>query len=672
MKKIIYIFTYLKIFYSFNGVAMKTTLTISMLVLISFVGLSKNTESMQQYSVDQTKIALYERDALILPEQSEFNRNESGTSNHLKAGTDVPIVQLDSIVDYKWDSVNMMYRIPQKKYYEYNAQGNNTTYTLFNYATNAAKDSLVGGTRWEAVWSTNGKMLMEYTYYWNDSMGFVKDRRYFYEHDAVRNSIVKNYSFRPPGTQSWITSSTDTTAYDDFGNILRRVGYNYDSQAMAWRGTLNRTYVYDSAGARTQFNNYIWGGDQWFPSNKTDYYKDDMGRIIAEIGYTDGGGFWFEDFKNSFQYDSNGYQSQSTYYGWQGAWVEYGNSKSEYTLDANMDVTERIRSNWDYNKSEWLLVDKYTFVYDGTGNIIEETNYNYDTTTMAFIGEWSQFYEYDLTVEWSDIALPLSNNDFRQPDPSHSKYTKFSGLHYNTGSMAWDTINPSEYYYSPLNVAVVETGNCNADFGFVADTDPLTILFTDASESDARAWHWTFGDGTTSRLQNPVHTYKFPGTYKVSLSTTDSSGNCSSTIVQQVKAGNTLCNAEFSMAVDTLARTITLTNTSQGTNLSYFWNFGDGEVSTQMSPAHEYTFAGSYDITLTIQNDIGTCMDRFSLNTRVGNVVCRAGFDVFVDSINKTATFRSRNLNPANLYRWEFGDGSIEKSRKVVKQFSHP
>lgn len=50
---------------------------------------------------------------------------------------------------------------------------------------------------------------------------------------------------------------------------------------------------------------------------------------------------------------------------------------------------------------------------------------------------------------------------------------------------------------------------------FVSEGD---VEFTDVSVN-AAAWLWDFGDGTTSDLQNPSHTYEIAGTYKVCLTT---------------------------------------------------------------------------------------------------------------------------------------------------------
>jgi PKD repeat protein len=46
---------------------------------------------------------------------------------------------------------------------------------------------------------------------------------------------------------------------------------------------------------------------------------------------------------------------------------------------------------------------------------------------------------------------------------------------------------------------------------------PLTVAFTDQSTGNPISWAWTFGDGQTSTLQNPSHTYTTAGIYNVSL-----------------------------------------------------------------------------------------------------------------------------------------------------------
>ena len=56
--------------------------------------------------------------------------------------------------------------------------------------------------------------------------------------------------------------------------------------------------------------------------------------------------------------------------------------------------------------------------------------------------------------------------------------------------------------------------------GPVSGAHPLTINFADTSTPAPTAWNWDFGDGNTSALQNPAHTYTSAGTYSVTLTAT--------------------------------------------------------------------------------------------------------------------------------------------------------
>jgi PKD repeat protein len=59
---------------------------------------------------------------------------------------------------------------------------------------------------------------------------------------------------------------------------------------------------------------------------------------------------------------------------------------------------------------------------------------------------------------------------------------------------------------------------------------PLTVQFTDTSYQGNGVltdWLWNFGDGETSIVQNPEHTYNLPGIYSVSLSITNSQDSTS-------------------------------------------------------------------------------------------------------------------------------------------------
>jgi PKD repeat protein len=89
---------------------------------------------------------------------------------------------------------------------------------------------------------------------------------------------------------------------------------------------------------------------------------------------------------------------------------------------------------------------------------------------------------------------------------------------------------------SAAAATVWSTGAVLANFSYSqppGSGEPHSIFFVDASyEPEPVSWAWTFGDGGTSGLQNPVYAYAAPGEYTVSLTIAGSGG--SSTFTQLI------------------------------------------------------------------------------------------------------------------------------------------
>ncbi len=74
-----------------------------------------------------------------------------------------------------------------------------------------------------------------------------------------------------------------------------------------------------------------------------------------------------------------------------------------------------------------------------------------------------------------------------------------------------------------------------ADFG--STTTGQTVTFSDLSTNSPTTWAWDFGDGATSTLQNPMHSYPSPGQYQVCLTVTNVCGTDSACHATDVLAG---------------------------------------------------------------------------------------------------------------------------------------
>jgi PKD repeat protein len=71
-------------------------------------------------------------------------------------------------------------------------------------------------------------------------------------------------------------------------------------------------------------------------------------------------------------------------------------------------------------------------------------------------------------------------------------------------------------------------------------TIPLVVSFTDKSTGRPTAWHWEFGDGSSSSDENPVHTYTQPGRYTAELSVSNNFGSDSAMLAGIVNASSPL------------------------------------------------------------------------------------------------------------------------------------
>ncbi len=193
---------------------------------------------------------------------------------------------------------------------------------------------------------------------------------------------------------------------------------------------------------------------------------------------------------------------------------------------------------------------------------------------------------------------------------------------------------------------------------------PLPVQFTDLSAGSPFEWGWNFGDGGTSFLQNPVHTYTTPGTYTVSLSIRSVSGTDSEIKTNFIRVTTPQPKANFTANETTGVAPfpVAFMDLSSGSPAAWLWNFGDGATSTQRNPTHTYTSAGIFTVSLRVSNAAGndtlTRPDYINVSSSLlphasftGNPT--AGYAPLVVQFNDTSTG-----NPVS-WLWVFGDGGM-------------
>lgn len=225
-----------------------------------------------------------------------------------------------------------------------------------------------------------------------------------------------------------------------------------------------------------------------------------------------------------------------------------------------------------------------------------------------------------------------------------------SGDHIDGGGSRFDpqgiiyqsicTSSPNTYSsigaHSPTNQASSwDIASMKLEFGYSSVTANFTkdkadtvcvnevISFMSASSS-ATVFGWDFGDGNTSNLQNPTHSYSNPGLYTIRLIAENNAASCSSidtvtktilvaeVIVPQITAYNdTLCDKEQT--------TLNLDVLNDNGNFKFTWTPAMAVVSggNTKSPLIDPTLATTFNVKVLHEQYPGYCADSSSATINI-------------------------------------------------------
>ncbi|MDY0077635.1 MAG: PKD domain-containing protein, partial [Bacteroidales bacterium] len=211
---------------------------------------------------------------------------------------------------------------------------------------------------------------------------------------------------------------------------------------------------------------------------------------------------------------------------------------------------------------------------------------------------------------------------------------------WNFGDGAFSTEqNPSHIFNAAgdyvVSLTVTNMANCVSQpfVQTITIGDPITVTIDDTdliaclNEShqfngispEAVYWNWDFGDGTSSTLQNPTHTYTSIGNYTVTLTGSDINGCQNVDVVTLTVRPNPIAffTADQSACVNGEIDFIDASISPNGQIVEWLWEMGDGTVIGPITnPAdrnvvHQYAFAGSYEVELTV-TDVNGCTDVYA------------------------------------------------------------
>ena len=166
-------------------------------------------------------------------------------------------------------------------------------------------------------------------------------------------------------------------------------------------------------------------------------------------------------------------------------------------------------------------------------------------------------------------------------------------------------------------------------------------------------WSWNFGDGNTSTLQNPVHTFAPANqSYTVSLtiSSSVSCGNIKSSRI--IKPTGTITDADFDYVVRCDSGYVRFVNKSlfeQNGGGQYLWDFGDGNTSTAANPIHIYNREGFYSVKLKLLTGAACIDDSLIKQVEIKNFSVTAPPDQTI-TVGQSVILSTNE--PADSFQW--------------------
>jgi len=238
------------------------------------------------------------------------------------------------------------------------------------------------------------------------------------------------------------------------------------------------------------------------------------------------------------------------------------------------------------------------------------------TTADACLSDDVQFSDNGSSANGGVIAdrewlFGDGNNDFGR-DAAHT----YGNAGIYTTQMVVSTINGcTDTASTDVEVfdlpAVQFTANDTCEKTDLSFTNTSTI-----SKGSIVSYLWTFGDGNTSTDMTPTHSYDTLGMYNITLEATSDEGCINNMMTSTSVFPNP--DAFFVTGEVCDGDSTRFQNHSQIADgeITYTWDFGDGNGSTDENPWHTYGAFGSYDVSMLVISN-KACANEYKLTYEV-------------------------------------------------------
>lgn len=197
--------------------------------------------------------------------------------------------------------------------------------------------------------------------------------------------------------------------------------------------------------------------------------------------------------------------------------------------------------------------------------------------------------------------------------------------------------------------------------------------FFDQSTGDPDTWLWQFGDGHTSTLQEPVHTFEQPGEYIVTLAVSrsgDPTVVSSSENIITVGAPPPTAWFEWIPQEPVIGTVVEFVDLSTGDITAWEWDFGDGTTSSEQFPSHTYSTTGSFEVNLTVTSATGaTGSENRWLAVTDDPMTADFSWIPETPGAGQPVEFLDLSQGGPVSWHWDFGNGRTSNQRHPVHWF---
>ncbi|HEX7846198.1 MAG TPA: PKD domain-containing protein, partial [Chitinophagaceae bacterium] len=279
-------------------------------------------------------------------------------------------------------------------------------------------------------------------------------------------------------------------------------------------------------------------------------------------------------------------------------------------------------------------------------------------------------------IGFTDLSTPagaVTQWTWNYGDGNQQTYTSppFNHTYAQTGSysvslMIRSTVACADTITLPNAVVITQP-----DAAFKADTiycPASPLQFIDTSSGSGLTYTWYFGDGGTSTLQNPTHSYPAGNNdYTVKLVISDMVG-CQDSVTKNQYIKIRTPRPAFSMidSVGVCIPLVTSFNFMGADYQNFYWDFGDGGTSFAQNPSHFYNAYGTFTPKLYLTG-AGGCIDSADATVQVYDPA--TDMQVLASPLtacNTITTDFTLTTLPGFRFKFYFGDGAIDSSQQTT------